>query len=175
MKKIVLYKKIVLISIVAIAVMSCVVFYSIYSLKSCNNVFLNFADLPEVKYGEFPFKVTFKIDGEIKTVEDVYVCEYTGIGIGSNGIYTRWKSYIKSTGYDYIVLKEDGIFKLICSVGSPYYYMNDTTRNYQPSEPEAVLSILNTTNGGQSGDVVEIKQEYGVEVLDYKFSEPILM
>ena len=38
-------------------------------------------DLPEpkIKYGEFPFVLTYEVDGEIRVIEDTIVCEYEGL------------------------------------------------------------------------------------------------
>ena len=126
---------------------------------------------PEVTYGEFPFEIVFEINGETKTVDDVYVCEYDGIGVGSNGKYIKWKGYIKSTGDEYIVLEDRGFEKLVCSVGSPYYYMNDTITYRQQNEPKPSLKICYIFGVSFAGDSVE--QQYGVKVLDYSFSQPI--
>ena len=33
---------------------------------------------PQIKYGEFPCKLTYEINGEIKTIEDTIICEFDG-------------------------------------------------------------------------------------------------
>ena len=54
---------------------------------------------PEVTYGEFPFEIVYEIDGEIFTINDVYVCEYRGIALSeASGKCRSWKGYIKSSG-----------------------------------------------------------------------------
>lgn len=87
-------------------------------------------DSPEIKYGEFPFKITYKLDGEVYTVEDVYICEYKGLGFTSEycGFYNRWEGHIKDTdngvsfnGSLFIAEQDDVVLR--CYVGSPYYFI----------------------------------------------------
>ena len=59
---------------------------------------------PEVKFGEFPCKLTYEINGEIKTIEDVIICEYDGIEIDeAHGTKRKWKTSLKS-GNERIIL-----------------------------------------------------------------------
>ena len=52
---------------------------------------------PEITYGEFPFTLTYELDGEIKTIEDTIICEFDGFeAIGESGKYRKWKTYLKS-------------------------------------------------------------------------------
>ena len=41
--------------------------------------FFEIIQKPEIKVGEFDFQLTYEIDGEIKTIEGTYVCEFDGI------------------------------------------------------------------------------------------------
>lgn len=36
---------------------------------------------PEIKYGEFKFKMTYYIDGKLKEISDVIVCEFKGFEV----------------------------------------------------------------------------------------------
>lgn len=52
---------------------------------------------PEITYGEFPFKLTYELNGEIKVIEDVAICEFDGFGPRSSaGQSRKWKSSLKS-------------------------------------------------------------------------------
>ena len=52
---------------------------------------------PEIKYGEFDFKLVYEISGEIRTVEDTIVCEFDGFNIDEGrGKTRRWKEYFKN-------------------------------------------------------------------------------
>ena len=54
--------------------------------------------LPEIKYGEFPFRLEYEINGQRVVVEDTIVCEFDGIGWnGTMGEkYRKWKTYLAS-------------------------------------------------------------------------------
>ena len=59
---------------------------------------------PAVRYGEFPFRVVYEVNGETLTIEDTVICEYAGVE--SRGIGTKirtWTSRLKS-GSDLVVL-----------------------------------------------------------------------
>jgi hypothetical protein len=51
--------------------------------------------LPEIRYGEFPFRLEYEINGERFIMEDTVVCEFDGIGVdGGRGKYLKWKTYL---------------------------------------------------------------------------------
>ena len=46
---------------------------------------------PEITYGEFPFEIVLEIDGQTKMFNNVYICEYDGIGSNEGiGKYRVW-------------------------------------------------------------------------------------
>lgn len=65
--------------------------------------FFGLVEKPEIKEGEFDFEVVYEIDGEIKTIEGTYVCEFGGIDRSFVGASRYWNGYIKdhdgSTSY----------------------------------------------------------------------------
>ena len=60
--------------------------------------FFGIVEKPEIKEAEFDFKVVYEIDGEIKTIEGTYVCEFGGIDRSFNGASRYWNGYIE--GHD---------------------------------------------------------------------------
>ena len=81
---------------------------------------------PTVTYGEFPFELVYEIDGEVVAVKDTYVCEFDGFGANTGvGKYRKWNGYIKGTGETSILICEDDISLIYCSVGDAEYYMDD--------------------------------------------------
>jgi hypothetical protein len=94
---------------------------------------------PEIRYGEFPFEIVYKLDGELYTIHDVLVCEYDGIDANEGvGKYIQWKGYIKGTGEEQIVLLCEDNIRIVCTIGSPDYYMNDPDCLYQEIVPGLV-------------------------------------
>ena len=80
----------------------------VFSFSSCET-----APEPQIKEGEFPFEIVYEIDGEIITVNDIYVCEFDGYDWNEGrGKHRKWKGYIKSSGSEELILLEDGDLKL---------------------------------------------------------------
>ena len=132
---------------------------------------------PDRIYGEFPFEIVYELDGQIMTINDVYVCKYDGIKQDSFfDKYREWKGYVKRTGEDYPILLEDGNLKLFCYVGDPEYYMNDPQRSYDEFTPSIHYVIYPNEFGGTSSGVLDIEQyltRYKLRLISVTLSEPI--
>lgn len=132
---------------------------------------------PEITYAEFPFEVVYEIDGEIVTVNDIYVCEYDGIGMNEGvGKYRKWKGYIKSSGKEELILLEDGDLKLACSVGYPEYYMGDPSKLNPEEYTPYMYYIKSNSFGGISSGVMDIEpilEQYRLKLISWKLSKPI--
>ena len=52
---------------------------------------------PEITYAEFPFCLTYELNGEVIVIEDTIICEFDGYVVeGENGKYRAWSSRLKS-------------------------------------------------------------------------------
>ncbi len=135
---------------------------------------------PQVKYGEFPFEITYEICGERYTVNDVYVCEYDGIEANEGiGKYRSWRGYIKGRGEDEssLVIYDDGERTIYCYVGDAEFYMNDEKYpKKRPLEPR-VYSVLKSIPDVYVPDRFETNEEminyYEIKIISWEFSEPI--
>ena len=138
---------------------------------------------PKIKYGEFPFEITYEIDGEVKTVQDVLICEYDGVKLTANGKYRKWKQYLKSNKNEeyFFVTEKDGI-KIYIIVGGAKYYMSDSNLRggfvgYEKPITPGTIAMEVFENGKMSSiglDNAGVYEKYGVRVIDYKLSEPIV-
>ncbi len=131
---------------------------------------------PAIKYGEFPFSLIYKIDDKTITVNNTYICEFTGIGWDTGrGFYRKWNGYIKETRLENVLIFEDSERKLFCQMGDPLYYMSDdkylSWENKALSPPH--LYIVKKSDGIDLTSVDEIKQTYNIEIISWQFSEPI--
>lgn len=141
------------------------------------NLFSTAPPKPEITYAEFPFEIVYEIDGQIKTVNDIYVCEYDGIGMNEGvGKYRKWKGYIKSSGKEELILLEDGNLKLACSLGGPKYYMSDPDLANEDYTPfifyiESPNEVGGTTTGVM--DIEPLLEQYKIKLISWKLSEPI--
>ena len=128
---------------------------------------------PRETYGEFPFELTYRINDEIITVKDIYVCEYAGIAWSeANGKYREWSGYIKGTGESAILITEDADRKIFCFVGDAEFYMND---EIFPEKRPLTPRLYNVKKKSGIGPLSqkEISEFYDVEIMSWKFSEPI--
>ena len=84
---------------------------------------------PEVKSGEFDVSVTYEENGESKTLDLVFVCEYEGIGWTLEGAHYRdWKGYFKGYGEGDVIeicTTEDGGKVALCILIYPEYFMGE--------------------------------------------------
>ena len=121
---------------------------------------------PEITRGEFPFVLTYEIDGEVVVVADVYVCEYLGFAFNMGmGIHRAWEGYLKSNGSDGVYITEDSERKIYCYVGEPEYYMGDET--YLP-DGEITPHLYIVKKDPQKIDMMgheEIMEQYSIRLL----------
>ncbi len=130
----------------------------------------------DIKYGEFPFSLTYKMGGETITVNHTYVCEFDGIGWDTGrGFYRKWTGYVKETGLENVLITEDSERQIFCQVGDLRYYMGDDNdlswENESLSPPH--LYIVKKTNDYDYFSVDQIKQTYDIEIISWDFSKPI--
>lgn len=139
------------------------------------NVALSPPDFPEIKYGEFPFKITYEYNGETTEIEDICVCEFNGVNTTAGGKYRSWKQYFKSGNEDVLTIYKDDTFELGFSIGSAEYFMNDTKfHTDEPPKPTAYL--IRYTDKGKNTVFLsadELYSELGIKITSWEFSEPI--
>ena len=123
---------------------------------------------PKTKQGEFPFSLTYKVNGETTTIKNTYVCVFEGVGWDTGrGFYRKWNGYVKETGLENVLIFEDSKIKVFCQVGDPQFYMGDD-KNLSWEN-----NLIKKSNNYDYMSVEEIKQTYGIEIISWEFSEPI--
>ena len=143
---------------------------------------------PEIRYGEFPFVITYEVDGEIKTIEDTVICEYDGIEWTNSGSKERkWKSYLKSGNKGIVLLKvDDGemSYEISTTAELPEYYMNDHRYGNDREDYERMLHderYLGYTEIKNDKIVVksisiekeEVYERFKLRIIERKYSKPI--
>ena len=131
---------------------------------------------PEITSAEFPFELVYEIDGETKTVSDIYVCEFDGIEMNEGiGKYREWNGYIKGTGEEYVVLYEDSEIQFVCYVGSAAYYMGDQSDPSEEFTPfilwKKYLPEMDINASGPANK--DTLDEYKIKLISWKLSDPI--
>ena len=137
---------------------------------------------PEVKEGRFDFSITYELNGDVKTLKCVYVCEFDGTSWSiEGGDFSRdWRSHTEGDfeGDDYSAVigkTEDGGDIILFFGIYPEYFMGDTEMGGRGA-PEPDIYISYDRGEGvydliQEDDVIE--EVYGVKLLGYEYDEPI--
>lgn len=132
---------------------------------------------PKITYMEFPFMLSYKLNGEIITIEDSYVCEYQGVKYNKGyGYHRTWTGYIKSSNDDLLLITEDNERKIYCLVGDPQYYMNEDLyelTDFTTSPHLIAREKDGTTPTRPKLSTEEICDYYNIELLDWDFSPPL--
>ena len=144
---------------------------------------------PEIVYGEFPFRLTYELDGKMKVIEDTVVCEFDGFyDSGSAGKYRKWKSYLKSgnqriTLLDLRSLNETNelgqkMLELFFFYGSAEYYMDDELGgNKRAGEISTWVDYMYQTTDGTIGESAykadEAWEKYKIKLISWEPSSPI--
>ena len=144
-------------------------------------IFMPEPTAPEVTYGEFPFTITYEVDNEIITYNDVVICEYDGIeSWGTAGKRRKWSRKLKS-GNEYITLlrskTSEGTFEIYEAIpGLPEYYMGD----FQKSRAEYEHNMKDYRYlGYKQNDIKysitkeEAWEKYRIKIISIECSEPI--
>ena len=132
---------------------------------------------PEVKEGEFDVAITYEVNGEEKTLDLVYVCEYDSVKWTLEGTcYRAWNGNF--VGYDegdvITVLETEGGKVALCVLIYPEYFMGEP--DYADDfSPIVLTNYIYYENGEEMiiDDQELIAEDYGVKVIGCEYSEPI--
>ena len=133
------------------------------------------AKKPTVTKGEFPFTITYELDGEKVTVDEVYKVRYD-----RNGGYTDSKTRIyigeigdMGEGNTFYTLKKDDTGRIeLCTNFYPDYLMGDPEYDYFEGaafEPK----IYYYDKDEQEYSDEETLLAHGVKLIDFEYPEPI--
>lgn len=162
---------IIVLIIVAAAVLWLPLTFIIYSLFIIED--------PDFTYGEFPVELTYEINGEEVTVNEIYVVEYSGydpmLGYG-------WTGYIQSTKEKGIILYKDDDLKVICELGYPGYYISEfeSDKAYIVSPNVYELTEKRTFLFSKEPEKdylteTELYEKYGIKIIGWTTADPIDM
>ncbi len=153
-------------SLPAIILLVAVLVIAVFSLISA------IAKKPNITEGEFPFSITYELDGETKTINDVYRARYNG-----NGGYADSKSRLyvgeignMREGNTVFTLKSDesGRIELWTHFHADYM-MGDTEYDYSDVEPK--IYYYDTEENEYHDE--ETLSSHGVKLIDFEYPSPI--
>ena len=142
---------------------------------------------PEIQYGEFPFTLTYELDGEIIEINDAVICEYDGV-VRSGTPTRKWKSSLKN-GQKYITLlnfeslniKNDNgekIIELYFYYGTGAYYMGDNDDSFSRTEQSTDRVCYMYKNKNKevrhgSFSAAEAYEKFGIRLISWECAPPI--
>lgn len=134
---------------------------------------------PEIKQGEFDFKLTYEVDGEIKTIEGTYVCEFEKVEYYLDGISRQWNGYIKghdkTTAYA-LKTTDEGVIKVDLDL-SPKFFMSDphykSNENTDEPRPEPFLYIAEVEENSEYEYMGNLYEGDDVKIISFEYDEPI--
>lgn len=139
----------------------------------CTNIILT----PAVTEHEFSYSVTYKLNGETKTIEGVYKCTYEGFNEGNHPRDRYYSGEFivdgqKTPSHTYTIAEKDGAELYIVTLFNDYYLMNDTkSEGYEPFLDDPYLESID-----QDGCEIlpeDRPAEFTAEILRWEHPEPI--
>ena len=135
-----------------------------------------FSEEPGITYAEFPLELTYEINGEPVSVNEVYVAKYRGRNVSTGDV---WDGYIQRTGEEGIVLFEDGDCKILCELGNvdfytgKYTFENDSINPlvYLQEEKDGFLFFKETDYRLLTEE--ELYKEFGIRIISWTTSAPL--
>jgi hypothetical protein len=151
---------------------------------------------PEITHAEFPFTLTFSINGEQKIIKDVLICDYDGIGIDEgHGKYRKWKSHLASGEKRVLLFKSTNLDhpfgwtnnqklvkqEIYYNPGDPGYYMGDPDdiySSFKPDFPNASVYELYDDGHVEDGPIIDLEDKdkfemFYIKLIHWSFPKPI--
>ena len=174
-----------------VVIVIALIYILFYILVVSGTIFMFYSNppTPEMQYGEFPFTLTYELNGEIKVIRDTVICEFDGfINRGAAGKSRRWKTTLKSgndrlTLLDLRPLKEENeleqtILELYFYYGTGAYYMGDTENPFaRGAQDFDWIDYTYQTKDGKIGGsgfrAEEAFEKYKIRLISWECAPPI--
>lgn len=135
--------------------------------------------VPEVKSGEFSFKLVYEKNNELITIEDTLIIEFKDIDEnwnGGSGPHRIWHtSFANWTTDEDLILYEDNNCEIWFELGSCEYYLgleeNDSDLEYLGAKPG---DFIGERNGYRYvSNEKELLLRYNIKIIEKSISPPI--
>jgi hypothetical protein len=132
---------------------------------------------PTITEQDFNYSITYKLNGETKTLKGVYTCRFDDFGNPSTDPLERYYSgeyKVEGNAADrsYTIDEKDGYELYIVALLNESYLMGDTKNDYyEPSLPEPYLEASDK-EGNQYGQD-ELPSVFDAEIVSWEYPEPI--
>ena len=132
---------------------------------------------PTITNQDFDFSITYKLDGETKTINGVYSSRFTGFG--ANGVDPLCRYYegtYKVEGEDddrcFTIAEKDGYELYIVALLNDCYLMGDEENESYDSYTEGPTLEAEDKDGNQY-DETDLPDVFDAEIVSFEYPEPI--
>jgi hypothetical protein len=145
------------------------------SMVAC--LIVNVIKTPTITEQEFHYSVTYKLNGEIKTLEGIYTCSFDGYVEGDD---PRNRYYVgeytvdgqTTSSHTHTIAERDGATLYIVTIFNNCYLMGDTKAlNYKPDVYEPFLEA--SDKEGYLYGETELPGCFDAEIISWEYPEPI--
>ena len=134
--------------------------------------------MPTVTKQDFDFSITYKLDGETKTINGVYSSRFTGFG--ANGVDPLCRYYEGTYKVEgeadgdrcFTIAEKDGYKLYIVALLNDYYLMGDKENESYDSYTEGPTLEAEDKDGNQYGEE-ELPDVFDAEIVSFKYPKPI--
>ena len=125
---------------------------------------------PTITEQDFPFTVTYRLDGETKTLEGVYRCHFRSTGKGTDPLDRYYEGqYLLNPAEEhpaaYTIAQKDGLELCIVTIFSARHFMGDgDSRTYHHDPYLAVMD-----RDGVEYDDEETLSHFDAEIIDWVY------
>lgn len=143
------------------------------------NMVLCIAKKPAIAEHSFPISITYEFDGKTVTIEDEFICTYTGHGASTNSTNRYYDGYLANADDincgDYLIeAYDDGELIIITNLfegymmGDPQYDNHYT--DYYRCEPYVAFYDYEEYREFEEPEYLE---PYNVKIVDWEYPEPL--
>ena len=172
-----------LIIVLAFVVIVIAIFALPWLFMAVASVFSPLPPKPPVDYAEFPFKLVYEINDEVKTIEDTLIIEHNGYTYhGTPQKRNSWRRSLKSgNSLDSLTLfhedyvPDGGSVTIRFELGSCEYYMGLEEANVSyiaiGAKPGDIIESRYRFTGAISEE--ELYEKYNIRIIDMELSSPL--
>ena len=128
---------------------------------------------PTIAEHEFNYLLTYKLNGEIKTIEGTYTCKFNGADPGERFYTSDYIDHGFEGQSGFYTIEKKGDFELCIIMRLDESYLMGDTKNYdyKPS-PEAPYIVVYDLEGAECEEP-EILDMFDIEIVSWEYPEPI--
>ncbi|MBO7303918.1 MAG: hypothetical protein J6V09_01680 [Clostridia bacterium] len=128
--------------------------------------------IPNVKEMDFSYSVTYKLDGEVRTLDGVFSCRFTGHDGDDPTVRSYSGDYLwdgNASDSSFTIAERDGVQLYIVAELDAAYLMGDPDKYEDaPGNKDPYVEAVDF-----EGVSVEFAEKFDVEIVSFEYPEPI--